>query len=141
MIIIFNEIVEHIMVERNKHFDTAILGEIEQIAIDNDIFTTVHLNEDEIIKALQLYIGLKNPQNNYYRIKAMSVDELAEFMRSMLDCVSCQNKLMNSNPLGDKKCSDTDYFKMCGGDFRKCHTVCRQWLLQENLEWKDCIKK
>lgn len=69
---------------------------------------------------------------NYERIKSLTIDEMAEFMRTMLDCVSCQNKMMNNNnPLGKEKCNDTDYFKMCNGDYRKCLAVCKKWLSQE----------
>lgn len=69
---------------------------------------------------------------NYDRIKSMTVDEMVDFMRTMLDCVSCQNKMMNnSNPVGKEKCNGDDYFKMCEGDYRKCLAVCKKWLLQE----------
>lgn len=65
----------------------------------------------------------------------MSVDDLAEFMRTMLDCVSCQNKMMNNNnPLGKEKCNDTDYYKMCDGDYRKCVAVCKKWLESEVID-------
>ncbi len=69
---------------------------------------------------------------NYDRIRNMSIDEMAEFMRKMLDCVSCQNKMMNNNnPLGKGKCNDTDYYKMCDGDYNKCIAVCKKWLESE----------
>lgn len=72
------------------------------------------------------------PFTNYDKIKNMSIEEMAEFMRTMLDCVSCQNKMMNNNnPLGKEKCNDTDYFKMCDGDYKKCVAVCKKWLESE----------
>ena len=33
-----------------------------------------------------------------------------------------------SNPFGKEKCNDTDYYKMCDGDYRKCLAVCKKWL-------------
>ena len=75
---------------------------------------------------------IKPVLTNYDRIRNMTIDEMAEFMRTMLDCVSCQSKMMNNNnPLGKEKCNDTDYFKMCNGDYRKCLSVCKKWLLQK----------
>ena len=71
---------------------------------------------------------------NADRIRAMSDEELAAFMFSMVDCVSCQNKLMNNGKLvfgADRKtCTDKDYYAMCDGDGRKCERVCLEWLKQ-----------
>lgn len=73
-------------------------------------------------------------QTNADRIRAMSDEELAAFMFSMVDCVSCQNKLMNNGKLvfgADRKtCTDKDYYAMCDGDGRKCESVCLEWLKQ-----------
>ena len=52
---------------------------------------------------------------NYERIKNMSVEEMAQFMFDMVDCVSCTNKLQRS-------CRE------CGGDGRKCLQVTKKWL-------------
>lgn len=72
--------------------------------------------------------------SNADRIRAMSDEELAAFMFSMVDCVSCENKLMNNGKLvfGDKRktCTDKDYYAMCNGDGRKCEAVCLAWLQQ-----------
>ena len=74
------------------------------------------------------------PITNADRIRAMSDEELAAFMFSMVDCVSCQNKLMNNGKLvfgADRKtCTDKDYYAMCDGDGRKCERVCLEWLKQ-----------
>lgn len=71
---------------------------------------------------------------NADRIRAMSDEELAAFMFSMVDCVSCQNKLMNNGKLvfgvDRKTCTDKDYYAMCDGDGRKCEMVCLEWLKQ-----------
>lgn len=73
-------------------------------------------------------------RTNADRIRAMSDEELAAFMFSMVDCVSCQNKLMNNGKLvfgADRKtCTDKDYYAMCDGDGRKCESVCLEWLKQ-----------
>ena len=75
---------------------------------------------------------------NADRIRAMSDKELAVFMFSMVDCVSCQNKLMNNGKLvfgADRKtCTDKDYYAMCDGDGRKCESVCFEWLQQPAKE-------
>ena len=69
------------------------------------------------------------PLNRYDLIRHFTIDQMAEFMREMLDCVSCQNKMMNNNnPFGKEKCNDIDYYKMCGGDYRKCLAICKKWL-------------
>ena len=74
------------------------------------------------------------PMTNADRIRAMTDVELAAFMFSMVDCVSCENKLMNNGKLvfGDKRktCTDKDYHAMCNGDGRKCEAVCLEWLQQ-----------
>ena len=67
----------------------------------------------------------------------MSVNEMAEFMRSMLDCISCQNKMMNENNIhklinNPQKCNDNDFYKMCNGDYTKCLSVCKKWLESED---------
>lgn len=55
---VFNR-VEHIMVERNKAMDKAVFGEINQIVKDNEIYTTVTLNEKAIVDAVQKQIPQK----------------------------------------------------------------------------------
>lgn len=76
----------------------------------------------------------EKPKTNADKIRAMSDEELAQFMFSMVDCVSCQNKLMNNGKLvfgADRKtCTDKDYYAMCDGDGRKCESVCLEWLKQ-----------
>lgn len=84
------------------------------------------------------FFGVKT---NADRIRSMSDEELAVFMFSMVDCVSCQNKLMNNGKLvfGDerKTCTDKDYYAMCDGDGRKCEAVCLEWLKQPAEEGAD----
>ena len=71
---------------------------------------------------------------NADRIRAMTDEELAAFMFSMVDCVSCENKLMNNGKLvfGERRktCTDKAYYAMCKGDGRKCESVCLKWLQQ-----------
>ncbi len=75
------------------------------------------------------------PMTNFDRIKNMSIDEMAELMFKMVDCVSCQNKLMNNGDFrGTKQCNDKDFYAMCNGDGRKCLEVCKKWLESEVSE-------
>lgn len=53
-------------------------------------------------------------QTNADRIRAMTDDDLAEFMRSMMDCVSCYK---------------TFSFE-CNGNYDHCLSVCLEWLQQ-----------
>ena len=68
------------------------------------------------------------------RIRSMTDEELAKFIFSMVDCVSCENKLMNNNQLifgsQRKECNEADFHAMCNGDGRKCESVCLEWLQQ-----------
>ena len=54
------------------------------------------------------------PITNADRIRAMSDKELAELMRSMMDCDSCGNMFS---------------FK-CDGSYEHCSSVCLKWLQQ-----------
>lgn len=74
------DMVEYFVVERNKQMNGAILGEIIEIAKENEILTKICLNEKEIIKALREYMEKQNPKTNYDRIKSMSVEEMAEML-------------------------------------------------------------
>ena len=51
--------IEKIIVERNKKVDSAIFGEIKQIAIENGIETKIVLNEKTIADALKKQIPTK----------------------------------------------------------------------------------
>ena len=53
-------------------------------------------------------------QTNAQKIRAMSDEELAEFMRSMMNCDSCGNMFS---------------FK-CNGSYEHCLSVCLKWLQQ-----------
>ena len=52
-------IVEKIIVERNKKVDSTILGEIQQIAVENGIETKIILNEKTVADALRKAIPKK----------------------------------------------------------------------------------
>lgn len=58
--------------------------------------------------------GHRAPLTNADRIRAMSDKELAELMRSMMDCDSCGNMFS---------------FK-CDGSYEHCSSVCLNWLQQ-----------
>lgn len=89
-----HEVVEYISVQRSKKIDDAILGEIEQIATDNGILTTVYLNENAIVRALCNAIPSKphipwDSMTTLYSCPAciMSVDESDNY------CSNCGKKL------------------------------------------------
>lgn len=65
--------------------------------------------------------GHKAPLTNADRIRAMSDEELAELMRSMMDCDSCGNMFS---------------FK-CDGSYEHCSSVCLNWLQQPAEEEDD----
>lgn len=51
--------IEKIIIERNKKVDSAILGEIQQIAVENGIETKIILNEKNVADALRKQIPAK----------------------------------------------------------------------------------
>lgn len=65
-------VVERVVAERNKEVDSFILGEIREIAIDNEIETKIILNEKNVAEALRNY------QDGYKSIKAEVVREIFE---------------------------------------------------------------
>ena len=62
-----------------------------------------------------------NAKTNADRIRAMSDKELAELMRSMMDCDSCGNMFS---------------FK-CDGSYEHCSSVCLNWLQKPSEEEDD----
>ena len=52
-------VIERIIIERNKKFDSLILGEIRKIATENGIDTIVNLNDKAIVSALEKQIPKK----------------------------------------------------------------------------------
>lgn len=110
------KMIEHFVIERNKQVDGAILGEIIEIAKENEMYKTIYLNEKEIIKALREYMEKQNPKTNYDRIKSMSVEEMAEFIERMTEHLEI--------------CTRCPAYKMCDTHI-KCGENIKQWLLQE----------
>ena len=64
-----------------------------------------------------------NAKTNADRIRAMSDKELAELMRSMMDCDSCGNMFS---------------FK-CDGSYEHCSSVCLNWLQQPAEEAENGV--
>ena len=62
-----------------------------------------------------------NAKTNAQKIRAMSDEELAELMRSMMNCDSCGNMFS---------------FK-CDGSYEHCLSVCLKWLQQPAEEEDD----
>ena len=48
-----DSIVEKIIIERNKSVDSAIMGEIQKIAVENGIETKIIINEKSVANALE----------------------------------------------------------------------------------------
>lgn len=63
-------VVEKIMIERAKKVDSVILGEIQQIAVENGLETKIILNEKNVLDALRNY------QDDYAHIKAEVAREI-----------------------------------------------------------------
>lgn len=59
-----NEIVERILIQRNKAVDDMILGEIRKIATENGVDTIITLNDKAIIQALKKAIPQKPIKKN-----------------------------------------------------------------------------
>ena len=89
-----SHIIEKIQVQRGKVIDDVVLGEIHQIAKENEILTTVVLNERAIVCALSNAIPSKphlpwDSMTKLYSCPAciMSVDESDKY------CSNCGKKL------------------------------------------------
>ena len=54
-----NEVVERILIQRNKTVDDMILGEIRKIATENGVDTIITLNDKAIIQALRRSVPMK----------------------------------------------------------------------------------
>ena len=67
-----HSMVEKIMIERAQKVDSTILGEIQQIAVENGIETKIILNERNVADALRNY------QDGYAHIKAEVAREIFE---------------------------------------------------------------
>ena len=55
-----NEVVERILIQRNKAVDDMILGEIRKIATENGNDTIITLNDKAIIQALKNFAEVKH---------------------------------------------------------------------------------
>lgn len=62
--------IEKIIIERNKTADSAILGEIQKIAVENGVETKIVLNEKNVADALRNY------QDGYAAIKSEVAREI-----------------------------------------------------------------
>ena len=67
-----SSIIEKIIVERNQKVDSAILGEIQQIAVENEIETRIIMNQKNVVDALRNY------QEGYKTIKAETTTEILD---------------------------------------------------------------
>lgn len=123
------KMIEHFVIERNKQVDGAILGEIIEIAKENEMYKTIYLNEKEIIKALREYMEKQNPKTNYERIKSMSVEEMAGLIVDFHFVFQCKSYGLDPK---------TTYENMNEEDKKKnkeweeeMRPIWERWLLQE----------
>ena len=72
-------VVEKIMIERAQKVDSVILGEIQQIAVENGIETKIILNEQNVAEALRNY------QDGYAHIKAEVAREIIEDVATLIE--------------------------------------------------------
>ena len=59
-----SELIERICVQRAKHLDDAVFGEIKEIIKENELLTVVNLNEKAIVDALKKQIPKKPIKKN-----------------------------------------------------------------------------
>lgn len=64
-----NEVIERIAVQRAKHLEDAILGEIHEIIKENEHLTVVNLNEKAIVKALEKQIRKRPKIKKFAKLK------------------------------------------------------------------------
>ena len=69
--------IEKIIIERNKTVDSAILGEIQKIAVENGIEAKIVLNEKNVADALRNY------QDGYAAIKREVAREIKAFEKKV----------------------------------------------------------
>lgn len=119
------KMIEHFVIERNKQVDGAILGEIIEIAKENEMYKTIYLNEKEIIKALREYMEKQNPKTNYDRIKSMSVEEMSEIFDYLAESCGDISGTCNGCIMYVKKGMSDNCHKLT------CTEVIKKWLLQE----------
>lgn len=81
------EIIEKIIVERNKKVDSAILGEINKIATEEGIETKIILNKKNVADALRNY------QDGYATVKAEVAREFIKAVDEMMELVCAMTGL------------------------------------------------
>lgn len=55
-----NEMIERVLIQRNKTVDDMVLGEIRKIATENGIDTIITLNDKAIIQALKNFVEVRH---------------------------------------------------------------------------------
>lgn len=90
--------IEKIIVVRNKKVDSAILGEIQKIAVENGIETKIVLNEKNVAAALKKQIPQKPIDDGY----------------PWAICPACGGSIWLENVLEHIHCEETSYCEHCG---------------------------
>lgn len=97
-------IIDRIVVERSKQLDSAIFGEIQQIAIEYGIETRITMNEKAIADALKKQIPYKPKEyeDKYYACNCGNIllmkwkkypTELTPKSKGLPYCLACGQKL------------------------------------------------
>lgn len=79
-------IIDRIVVERSKQFDSAIFGEIQQIAIENGIETRITMNEKAIADALKKQIPMKPKDEGWLYCPVCGKDVCVDKPEYCSDC-------------------------------------------------------
>lgn len=79
-------VIEKIIVERNEKMDNIILGEIQQIAIENGIETKIILNKKNVHDALRKQI----PQKPHY--EGDGYDDSGNIIYDTWICPNCEDR-------------------------------------------------
>lgn len=85
-------IIEKIVVERNKKVDSAVMMEIQKIAVENGIETKFVLNEKNIISALKKQTARK-VRRCKYTIFCPNCDEVLDLPEVINYCYYCGQAL------------------------------------------------
>ena len=91
-------IIEKIIVERNKSVDSAILGEIQQIAVENGIETKIILNEKNVADAFRKQIPQKPIDDRF----------------PWAICPTCGGSIWLENVMEHIQCEEASYCEHCG---------------------------
>ena len=83
------EMIERILIQRNKEVDDMILGEIRKIATENGVDTIITLNDKAIIQALKNFAEVKHGKWIVTTSKYYDPEFQSEFPYKAFQCSVC----------------------------------------------------